>query len=144
MNDLFNKLFKKPIKYMNFEDMQFAIKNSDVFMMINTLPAYEQGCLIRTTILCDQEENLINDLLSKGSNKKMVVYGKNDIDETVDKKYHQLRALGFSDVHIYRGGLFEWLLLQDIYGTTEFPTTTKMLDLLKYRPRRTYDTKYIT
>jgi hypothetical protein len=29
---------------------------------------------------------------------------------------------------------FEWLLLQDIYGDKEFPTTFKQLDLLKFKP----------
>jgi len=37
---------------------------------------------------------------------------------------------------MYTGGLFEWLLLQDIYGKTEFPTTTNIIDLLKYKPMR--------
>ena len=32
------------------------------------------------------------------------------------------------------GGLFEWLLLQDMYGSDEFPTTNKELDVLKYKP----------
>jgi hypothetical protein len=31
------------------------------------------------------------------------------------------------------GGLFEWLMLQDIYGYDEFPTTKKELDFLKYK-----------
>jgi hypothetical protein len=29
--------------------------------------------------------------------------------------------------------LFEWLLLQDIYGVDEFPTTIKENDILKYK-----------
>ena len=90
--------------------------------------------MIRNTVPYDQEENLINDLLTKGISKKIVIYGKNDLDESVDKKYQQLLSLGFSEVYVYRGGMFEWLLLQDIYGATEFPTTSKILDLLAYRP----------
>jgi hypothetical protein len=31
--------------------------------------------------------------------------------------------------------MFEWALLQDIYGVTEFPTTGGIVDLLVYRPR---------
>ena len=124
----------KPIKYVNFEDVQFAIKNKDYYLIINTLLINEQGCLIQTTISYDKEENIINQLLSEGIKKKMIVYGKNDGDETVEKKYKQLLSLGFSDVFVYRGGLFEWLLLQDIYGNKEFPTSSKMLDLLKYKP----------
>lgn len=130
-------LIKRPIKYINFEDMQSAIRNSSAYIIINTLQVLDQSCLIPGTVLCDKEENLINDILSQGVSKKIIVYGKNDTDETVDKKYQQLRGLGFSDIYIYRGGLFEWLLLQDIYGDSEFPTTSKILDLLKYRGSKT-------
>ena len=41
------------------------------------------------------------------------------------KKYRQLVDLGFSNVYIYTGGLFEWLLLQDIYGSTNFQQPQK-------------------
>ena len=127
-------LIKKPIKYVNFEHVQLSIKNPINHIIINTLSVNEQHCLIRNTVPYDKEENLINDLLSKGISKKIVVYGKNDVDESTDKKYQQLVSLGFSEVYVYRGGMFEWLLLQDIYGATEFPTTSKMLDILAYRP----------
>ena len=30
--------------------------------------------------------------------------------------------------------MFEWLLLQDIYGNEQFPTLGKELDILKYKP----------
>jgi hypothetical protein len=43
-------------------------------------------------------------------------------------------GLGFRNVCVYSGGMFEWLLLQDIYGATSFPTTSKELDILKYKP----------
>ena len=34
--------------------------------------------------------------------------------------------------------MFEWLLLQDIYGTKEFPTTKKELEILKYKPNKVF------
>jgi hypothetical protein len=34
-------------------------------------------------------------------------------------------SLGFKNVYIYLGGMFEWLLLQDVYGQKEFPTDKK-------------------
>jgi len=40
--------------------------------------------------------------------------------------------LGFLNIYVYLGGIFEWLLLQDIYGDEEFPTTSKIIDILKY------------
>ncbi|HIF15020.1 MAG TPA: hypothetical protein EYQ86_06785 [Bacteroidetes bacterium] len=52
------------------------------------------------------------------------------------EKYRQLVSLGFTQIYIYPGGLFEWLMLQDIYGYDEFPTTKKQLDFLKYKARQ--------
>ena len=62
-----------------------------------------------------------------------MVYGKNCADTTATKKAIQLRTLGFVNVCVYGGGLFEWLLLQDIYGKPEFKTTSKIVDILKYK-----------
>jgi hypothetical protein len=47
-----------------------------------------------------------------------------------------LLALGFYNIFIYSGGMFEWLILQDIYGDKEFPTTSKQLDFLKFKPNK--------
>ena len=57
----------------------------------------------------------------------------NASDETIVRKYNQLTSLGLINVVIYPGGLFEWLLLQDIFGNEDFPTTKKELDILKYK-----------
>lgn len=65
-----------------------------------------------------------------------MIYGKNSNDETIYKKYTQLSKLGFVNVYVYLGGLFEWLMLQDIYGTEEFSTTSRELDILKYKPTK--------
>jgi hypothetical protein len=122
------------IEYIGFEEMQNAI-SSGKSIIINTLPNTDQDCLIVGTILASQEETQMNDLL--GTNKKiqLIVYGKNCYDKGVLKKASQLKTLGFETVCIYGGGLFEWLLLQDVYGKTEFRTTTgtKNIDLLKYK-----------
>jgi hypothetical protein len=64
-------------------------------------------------------------------------------DETVEKKYDQLIALGFQNVYLYPGGMFEWLHLQDVYGVQEFPTTSKILDILKYKPTRVFGVRLI-
>lgn len=128
-------LIKRSPNYANFEDVQQASSRSPTLehLMINTLAPTEQHCLIRHTVSYDKEENLINDLMKKGENPPIIVYGKNSTDETADTKYKQLVSLGFSHVRLYRGGLFEWLLLQDIYGEGEFPTTSRLLDLLRYK-----------
>ena len=124
------------IQKINFEDMQTACKNPEIYLLINTLPESEQGCLVIGTISAHQEEAIINKHLRGSKNIQIIVYGRNCNDEKVFKKYQQLLQLGFFNVFIYSGGIFECLMLQDIYGFNEFPTTSKQLDLLKYKPRQ--------
>jgi hypothetical protein len=126
---------------INFEDIQYSLKNPKKYIIINILENHEQGCLIPNTISPEQEINIINQLLNNGLKHKeqyikIIIYGKNCNDEKVYKKYNQLLSLGFHEIYIYPGGLFEWLLLQDIYGDKEFPTTKKELDILKFKPRK--------
>jgi hypothetical protein len=125
------------IQKINFEDMQKVIKNVDSYLLIHTLPENEQHCLILNSILASNEEQIINNHLQRGNKSvKIVIYGKNTNDITVYKKYEQLTKLGFSNIYVYPGGMFEWLLLQDIYGVDEFMTTSKHLDILKFKPRQ--------
>jgi hypothetical protein len=135
---MFSGLFQRSYKKINFEDVQYAIKNINQYILINTLPSTEQDCLIKHTLSYDQEESTINEMLANYdfNKKKIIVYGKNSGDETAEKKYLQLNTLGFSEIYLYSAGLFEWMLLQDIYGNTEFPTTKKVLDILKYKGNR--------
>ena len=120
------------IKKIGFEDMKYVIKNKKKnYVMINTLTITEQGCLIPGTVSIQDEEAFINRHLNK--NISIIIYGKNANDDSIFKKYEQLLKLGFNSVFVYTGGIFEWLLLQDIYGKDEFPTTSEELDILKYR-----------
>jgi hypothetical protein len=108
-------------------------------VLINTLPIEEQDVLISNTIPYQTEESIINQILLEYSMSKytIIVYGRNNADDTVDKKFKQLQKLGFVNIFIYYGGMFEWMLLQDIYGTSYFPTTnTKINDPLKFMAKR--------
>ena len=119
-------------KQLNFEDVQVMIKNKNN-IIINVLPENEQQCLIKNTLNVKLEVNTINELLKSKKSVNIVVYGKNACDINVEKKQKQLISLGFYNVFVYNGGLFEWLLLQDIYGRDEFPTTRYELDILKFK-----------
>ena len=119
---------------INFEDVQRSIKENHV--IISTLPSDMQSCLILNTIPASLEEEQMNDYIKKGKNIRIIIYGKNTHDEKIIKKYKQLSSYGFKNVFIYLGGMFEWLLLQDIYGKEEFPTTQVEKDILKYKPDR--------
>lgn len=124
------------MKKINFEDMQTAIKNPEIYLIINTLPSADQQCLIVNTVSVNDEEIIINKFLKENKNIIIIVYGKNCNDDSTNKKYQQLLSLGFYNIFVYTGGLFEWLLLQDIYGKELFPTTKKELDILKYKPNQ--------
>jgi rhodanese-related sulfurtransferase len=131
------------IQKINFEDMQTAYKNPEIYLLMNTLPLSEQLCLISNTLTPQKEETLMNRYLNSNKNIRIIIYGRNSNDETIYKKYSQLINLGFTNVYLYLGGIFEWLLLQDIYGFDDFPTTTRQLDILKYKPNQKLNISYI-
>ena len=116
------------IHRIGFEELLNEIKNS---MIINTLPMNEQDLLISNTVPAKEEVSKVEEAIQL--NKPIIIYGKNSRDDTVYSKYEQLIRMGYKKVSIYPGGLFEWMLLQDIYGYDKFPTTSKSLDILKYR-----------
>jgi hypothetical protein len=131
------------VRKVNFEDVQFAIKHKQNNLLINTLDLSEQTCLIINTIPINEEEKLINNYLNKKINVNIIVYDKNANAPNLMKKYEQLVGLGFVNVYIYPGGLFEWLLLQDIYGTEDFGTTIEELDHLKFKGNSIFTTRLI-
>lgn len=119
------------IRKINFEDMQKAIKKD--YIIINTLSLDLQHCLILNSVEASVEEEKINQCIKMGKDANIIIYGKNATDEKIYTKYKQLYSFGFKNIHVYMGGMFEWLLLQDIYGKEEFPTTKNESDILKYR-----------
>jgi hypothetical protein len=125
---------------IGFDDLLTAIKYPNEYIIINTLSVSEQDCLIKSTLPYTDEEQIVNDLLTNYGYKlkKVIIYGKNSADMSTDKKAKQLISLGFHDVYLYAGGLFEWLLLQDVYGKCEFPTVGKMGDILAFKPSTTF------
>jgi len=84
-----------------------------------------QRLLILGTLTAEMETQKINEMLAKSEYEtRLVIYGKNSRDyEKLLEKQKQLKSLGFRNVYIYLGGMFEWLLLQDVYGVKEFPST---------------------
>ena len=144
MIEFFNSFFNSStiIPKINYENIQDIInnKNKDNIIIINTLNNNLQNILLPFTLESNAEENIVNDLINKGLyNKKIIIYGSNCNDNSVIKKYIQLKKYGFHNIYIYSGGLFEWLLLQDIYGKKLFPTTNFTLDILKYKPQKKID-----
>tara|TARA_B100001758_G_C18416240_1_gene620002 strand:+ start:5890 stop:6333 length:444 start_codon:yes stop_codon:yes gene_type:complete len=135
MENLWNLITgnSRSIKKVNFEDIQQIFRTNQNSLLINTLSENEQSCLIKGTVSIQDEIRLINENMYRSS-INIIVYGKNTSETSPYKKVEQLMGLGFYNVYLYPGGLFEWLCLQDIYGFEEFPTTGKELDILRYKP----------
>lgn len=127
------------------------------WVLVNTMKntPEDQQCILPYTIPPNLEETVMNWFIQQKQVSKIniIVYGVNTCDALPEKKYMQLKKLGFH-AYIYQGGMFEWLLLQDIYGDCrengetlmdiaqythfdeiEFPTTQKEIDILRFRPR---------
>ena len=122
-------------KCIGFDDLLHCIKTPEKYAIIHTMAASEP-ILIAGTLTALEEESFMNDYLSTytENQKTIVLYGRNSCDDSPRKKRAQLLSFGISDVYVYTSGMFEWVLLQDIYGVTEFPTTGGVVELLAYRP----------
>jgi hypothetical protein len=85
----------------------------------------DQTLMILGSLTAYSETTKVNDMISKNEYETdIMIYGRNDHDyDKLIAKHKQLKSLGFKHVYIYLGGMFEWLLLQDVYGVKEFPTT---------------------
>jgi hypothetical protein len=127
-------------KKVSFQDIQYAQTNERI-LIINTLPESEQTVLIYKTVPICKEISEVERAIKEKNN--IIIYGKNSNDESIYLKYTQITKLG-GEVYVYIGGLFEWLLLQDIYGKELFKTTTNTIDILKFKPNNILNTNYIT
>ena len=113
------------LQKVNYTDIQHICEKKLGYILINTLPANEQEYLISTTLPCNAEESTINHYINNDRNVKIVIYGKNANDNSIYDKGKQLISLGFTNVYLYPGGLFEWSLLQELYDFENFPTIKK-------------------
>ena len=136
-------LFKSTkYKYVSFENVSSIIKNYDgnTMLLINTMKIDDQIILIKNTILAINEEQIISTILDNNNLTyyTIIIYGKNNLDTTVYSKYDQLANLGFTNIYIYGAGIFEWLLLRDIYGKELFILNSNdvIINMLDYKPNK--------
>jgi len=115
--------------HINYQELQSKIGTT--LILLNTLSEDEQKYLIKGTLNAVYEMGIMNDHLKKNKNIEIIIYGKDHYDTSVIKKYNQLKKLGFKNVSIYFGGLFEWALLQEIYGSSNFQTDGQIKDPLQ-------------
>lgn len=119
-----------PPKCINFE---YMLKRHSHAILITTISDTQGPHRIQNTLSPETEVDTINRCLASSENTEIIVYGLNCADTMAFKKYEQLVSFGFTDVKIYCGGLFEWMLLQDVYGDETFHTNHCVDDMLKYK-----------
>jgi len=143
---MFSNFFHTQYQYIGFEDILIAIKEPNKYILLNTLSHEEQNVLIKNSIVSSDEETIINELIEKCkySLTNIVIYGKHSSDCETENKYKKLKSCGFTNIYIYKGGLFEWLLLQEVYGFSNFPTSSRDIDIIKYRAPRFFGNNLIT
>jgi len=108
---------------VNYEKIQQAKSKNDV--LIHIMEDDQKLMMILGSLTANTETTKVNDMISRNEYEtNIMIYGRNDHDyDKLIAKHKQLKSLGFKHVYIYLGGMFEWLLLQDVYGVKEFPTT---------------------
>ena len=129
----------RTIMKANHEDVSDSHANG--VCIISTLGDHEQDILIENTVACAEEIAEVDSAIKTG--RTIVIYGRNSNDDSIYRKYDQIVALRHKNVYVYPGGLFEWLLLQDVFGEDAFRTTKKTLDILSYKPRSHMSLKYL-
>lgn len=119
----------------NYHQLQDRMKNhnQNEIILINTLPLTRQDCLIKGTLKAFIEVEYMNKLIKINKNKEIIIYGIHHTDISVVQKYNQLKKLGFTNVHIYFGGMYEWLLLQDVFGSINFQTDGTIENIVDYK-----------
>ena len=128
-----------PLQRVNFEEVQAAQQGAA--LIINVLHEDDQAVLIAGTVKPCDEVDAVNDALRRKF--RIIVYGRHANDTAAEAKCAQLHALG-ARPYLYGGGLFEWLLLQDIFGAEQFPTTGTKLELLDFITKMVLTKRYLT
>ena len=144
--ELLNKWPKWEKNFLNINGENFSGKTH----LINIFLKKFNGIKLESNSLNNNDlkdikihQNIVLENLNKKIDANIIVYDKNANAPNLMKKYEQLLGLGFVNVYIYPGGLFEWLLLQEVYGEDDFPTTNKLLDLLKFKGKKIFGIKMI-
>lgn len=109
-------------------ELKKNIDDNEKIILLNTLDENKQHYLIKNTLSIQEEVKTINNYLNKDKNIFIVIYGLDYRDLSIIKKYNQLKKIGFKNVSIYFGGIFEWSLLNITYDECSFPLTNTIIN----------------
>lgn len=118
---------------VNFEAVPSASSDGLLISTIDCTRDAHLDCAIIGTTDRSQETEKIQRAKEVYPNMPIVIYGANSTDTTPFFRWKELTQMGLTNVSVYTGGLFEWLLLGETYGTEAFGVTTPQDDLLKFK-----------
>ncbi len=131
-----SKLYKNYI--LNFDDMKIAVERG--YIICHIMDEIDGTILIKNTLSVKDEIKKINDLIKQSKfDETIVLYGRNYTDlELIVQRFQHLISFGFTRVFIYVGGLYEWILMQNLYGDKLFPTNVivDFIDAQSVSPQR--------
>ena len=102
---------------VSYKDVKkYTDMNSNNYVLVSTLADDRQHCLIPGTLPSHDEVARITAIIKEKRQRDMIVhiYGENYADNKIMIQYKKLVSIGFKNVYIYPGGMFEWLCLQEI------------------------------
>jgi hypothetical protein len=121
---------------IGFDDMIEFISDRSVVLITTMSDSMGPHRIVGTLSPTDEIDEINRCIANCTHNRRIVIYGENSSDESGFRKSEQLRGMGFTDIYVYGGGLFEWILLQDIYGADTFKTNQPIDDILRYKGNR--------
>lgn len=115
------------IRRCNFETVNMA-RHDGVIISAGPLVSYIEG-----TVDGDKANQVLDKCLREDPSKLVVFYGLNSTDSAPLHRWNNATQLGLENAHVYCGGMFEWLILGELYGNDMFPVTSIQDDLLKFK-----------
>lgn len=126
----------------------YITDNSAKVILLATPQVDAKMWRIDRTLTPEMEEREINRIIQKYSSsgkapeEKIVYYGLNSVDRSPDEQAAKLASHGI-EASVYRGGVFEWLLLREVFGTDNYPVCSTLatdnsnviINPLDYLPR---------
>ena len=103
--------------------------NTTGVILLATPDVDSKGWRIAGTLSPQTEEREINRVIQaynasgKPPKEKIVYYGLNAVDKSPDEQVAKLAGHGIA-ASVYRGGVFEWLLLREVFGAESYAVTS--------------------
>ena len=116
---------------VNHQGVLDALKEGNI--LITVISNHTDATLIKGTLGEAEELRHVNEIIRKKNlDERIFVYGENCSDSRVYSKARQLKKLGLKEVFVYTGGIFEWMLLGEVFGQDQFPVHGRVTNVVDH------------